>query len=90
MDPELKNELLSNREVIDEINRHLWIESEKAGRDVGFETAAEDWIKRFSTAWMQYNMPQKLQSAKESNQPSVISQVAKIIKRRRAKSYVVK
>ena len=54
-----KKKLLSDRRVIEEINRHLWIESEKAGSDIGFETAAEDWLKRFSKAWMDYHMPKK-------------------------------
>ena len=36
--------LLKNRKVVEEINRHLWIESEKAGYDIGFEKAAEDWL----------------------------------------------
>jgi hypothetical protein len=48
-------ELLKDRRVIEEINRHLWIESEKAGYDIGFEKAAEDWLKRFSGEWIKYN-----------------------------------
>lgn len=51
--------LLKDRKVVDEINRHLWIESEKAGYDIGFEKAAEDWLKKFSKAWMAYHMPKK-------------------------------
>ena len=57
---ENRKELLNNKDVVDEINRHRWLESEKAGKDIGFEIAAEDWLKRFSTAWMQYHMPEKL------------------------------
>jgi len=49
--------LLKDRQVIDEINRHLWIESEKAGYDIGFDRAAEDWLMRFSSAWMNYHLP---------------------------------
>ncbi len=54
-----KEELLRNKKVIEEINRHLWIESEKAGYDIGFEQAALDWLENFSKAWMNYHMPQK-------------------------------
>ena len=54
-----KKKLLADRRVVEEINRHLWIESEKAGRDIGFENAAEDWLKHFSKAWMDYHMPKK-------------------------------
>lgn len=50
-------ELLKDRRVVEEINRHLWIESEKAGADIGFEKATEDWLKRFSKSWMDYHMP---------------------------------
>ena len=57
---ENRKELLNNKDVVDEINRHRWLESEKAGKDIGFEIAAADWLKRFSTAWMQYHMPEKL------------------------------
>ena len=49
-------ELLKDKRVIEEINRHLWIESEKAGYDIGFEKAAEDWLKRFSGEWIKYNV----------------------------------
>lgn len=35
----------------EEILRHKWIESEKAGYDIGFERALLDWIVRFRTTW---------------------------------------
>ena len=34
-----------------EILRHKWIESEKAGYDIGFERALMDWIVKFRSAW---------------------------------------
>ena len=37
----LYQEFLAERE---EILKHKWIESEKAGRDIGFERALTDWI----------------------------------------------
>ncbi len=57
MDNKLKQKLLKNRKVVDEINRHLWVESERSGHDIGYDQAAEDWLKNFSKAWMQYHMP---------------------------------
>ena len=51
-------ELLKDKRVIEEINRHLWIESEKAGHDIGFEAAAEDWLRRFSGEWLKYHTPE--------------------------------
>ena len=46
----LYKEFLAERE---EILRHKWIESEKAGHDIGFEKALLDWIVRFRTSWRQ-------------------------------------
>ena len=54
-----KESLLSDTRVIDEINRHRWIESEMAGSDSGFEKASGDWLNRFSEAW--------LKNAKDNN-----------------------
>ena len=34
-----------------EILRHKWIESEKAGRDIGFEAALTDWIVHHRSNW---------------------------------------
>jgi hypothetical protein len=35
----------------EEILRHKWIESEKAGHDIGFERALTDWIIRHRSKW---------------------------------------
>ena len=76
-------DLLKNRDALEEIARHQWIESEKAGRDVGFETAAEDWLKRFSKAWMDYHMPAQKAKAQKSE-----ASVDAKPKSRKAKSYL--
>ena len=34
-----------------EILRHKWIESEKAGSDIGFERALMDWIVKYRSSW---------------------------------------
>jgi hypothetical protein len=61
----IKNEkLLTNKQAVEEINRHRWIESEKAGYDIGFEAASLDWLERFSAAWMDYHMPQRKSPSK--------------------------
>jgi hypothetical protein len=44
----LYKEFLAERE---EILRHKWIESEKAGKDIGFEKALLDWIVKYRSAW---------------------------------------
>lgn len=36
----------------EEILKHKWLESEKAGRDVGFEWALTDWTVRHRSNWL--------------------------------------
>ncbi|MBJ7494201.1 MAG: hypothetical protein JHC77_04150 [Opitutales bacterium] len=35
----------------DEILRYKWIESEKAGKDIGFEKALLDWTRNHRALW---------------------------------------
>jgi len=35
----------------EEILKHKWIESEKAGHDIGFERALTDWIIKHRAKW---------------------------------------
>ncbi len=44
----LYKEFLAERE---EILKHKWIESEKAGTDIGFERALLDWILKHRSSW---------------------------------------
>jgi hypothetical protein len=37
----------------EEILRHKWCESEKQGRDIGFERALLDWMMKHRTPWRQ-------------------------------------
>ena len=76
-----RKKLLENKEVIEEIKRHLWIESEKAGRDIGWDKAAEDWLNKYSEAWMKYHMPQAIEKKTRNRRTTVL-------KTRRASSYV--
>ena len=41
-------EFLAERQ---EILCHKWIESEKAGYDIGFERALLDWVLKYRSAW---------------------------------------
>ena len=56
MNNKIKNELLQDPAVIEEINKHRWYESEKRGCDVGFEYATDDWLNRYSKSWMRQNV----------------------------------
>ena len=61
----IKNsELLKDARVKKEIDRHKWLESEKAGFDIGFDRAAEDWLNRFSDVWVRQNPGKKTQATR--------------------------
>jgi hypothetical protein len=61
--PFLKDEL-----ALHEIRKHKWIESEKAGHEIGFATAAHDWITKYGQAWLVFRqerfIPSELVSTK--------------------------
>lgn len=88
--------LLKDQRVVDEINRHLWIESEKAGRDIGFEEAKADWLKRFSSAWIAYHFPEQIVKERKIDivakvyeaQSQIQESAAAQSRKRRAKSYI--
>ena len=48
MMPIASAELLKDKDVLDEINKYKWLESEKAGSDIGFERASREWIDAYS------------------------------------------
>lgn len=50
----LYKEFLAERE---EILRHKWLESEKAGKDIGFERALLDWIRKHRDGWRATRRP---------------------------------
>lgn len=40
------------RAQVEEINRHKWLESERAGHDIGFERALTDWTLKHRSRWL--------------------------------------
>ena len=50
-----------------EIHKHKWIVSEKAGREIGFATAATDWIKHYGDTWRFYRFSKLFQAKKHMN-----------------------
>jgi hypothetical protein len=44
-----KHFLVERREIL----CHKWIESEKAGYDVGFERALMDWTLKYRSGWLE-------------------------------------
>lgn len=79
-----REDLLKIPEIVEEVKRHLWIESEKAGYDIGFDRAADSWIDQFSRAWLEYHRPDLLEKgAKKKTTKSTRAP------RRSAKSYFI-
>lgn len=64
-DSVLYKEFLAERE---EILRHKWLESEKAGHDIGFEKALLDWIVRHRSSWRE-----RRKAAASARSESVVS-----------------
>ena len=62
--------LLRDPRVKEEIDRHKWLESEKVGRDIGFDNAADDWISNYSEEWVDVHMVDK-------NRPSKLVKIKK-------------
>lgn len=59
MNSALYREFVAERE---EILRHKWIESEKAGHDIGFERALLDWIVKHRANWRKARRQAQTQS----------------------------
>ena len=60
------NELLKNSSLYkefqaerEEVLKHKWIESEKAGRDIGFERALTDWLIKHRSTWRKSRQSQR-------------------------------
>ena len=53
--PFLKDEL-----AVIEIRKHKWIESQKRGEEIGFASAAMDWVNKYGEAWKQYRIENNL------------------------------
>jgi len=48
-------EMLKDKRVVEEINKHLWIESQKAGYSIGIERATDEWLRLYASGWIKYN-----------------------------------
>ncbi len=47
----------------EEINKYKWIESEKAGRDIGWERAAEEWMRNCFPKWKHHRWQELIREA---------------------------
>lgn len=70
-------ELLKDKRVMEEIHKHLWIESQKAGYSIGLERATDEWLKLYAEGWMKYHMPEKFAKMKEKEKTEVKKDIPK-------------
>ena len=59
-----REKLLQVKDVVEEINRHKWLQSEMVGYDVGFNKASDDWFAKYAAAWVAYHLPKFGKEAK--------------------------
>jgi len=52
-------DLLGDPRVRKEIERYKWVESEKAGYDIGMARANREWLTSCAEAWKKMNQPRK-------------------------------
>lgn len=48
----ISSELLKDKDVVNEINRYKWLQSEKEGKDIGYERASREWINNYSKKYL--------------------------------------
>jgi hypothetical protein len=64
-EPPLANDLLKKSALYrefqaqrEEVLKHKWVESEKAGGDIGFERALVDWLIKHRSEWRKSQQPE--------------------------------
>jgi len=87
-------ELLKNKKVIEEINRHLWIESQKAGYSIGIERATDEWLGLYAEGWVKYHLPTKYKTLQAKKKKALEKEKKagqkKVVKKKPAKKKIVK
>jgi len=76
--------LLKDKRVIEEINKHLWIESQKAGYSIGIERATDEWIRLYAEGWLKYNKPEKYNETRTKKNSAKRQAPAKRVKAKKA------
>jgi hypothetical protein len=47
----------------EEIEKYKWIESEKAGHDIGLERATREWLQKYFPQWKNYRWRRAVEDA---------------------------
>ena len=83
-------ELLKDKRVVEEINKHLWIESQKAGYSIGIERATDEWLRLYAEGWLKYNRPAEYAKRKKKKPKKPAKKAAKKSAKKPAKKTVKK
>lgn len=78
--------LLKDKRVIEEINKHLWIESQKAGYSIGIERATDEWLRLYAAGWMKYNEPGKYNRMMNKGRKKSVKRKTKKVSKKKAVS----
>ena len=81
-------ELLKDKRVVEEINKHLWIESQKAGYSIGIERATDEWLRLYAEGWLKYNKPMEYAQKKRRSKKTSAAVKKKAAVRRKRKQMV--
>ncbi len=52
----IKYSFLKDPRALAEIRKHKWIESQKCGYEIGFASAAVDWVGKFGQEWKRIHL----------------------------------
>lgn len=77
-------ELLKDKKVVEEINKHLWIESQKTGYSIGIERATDEWLRLYAEGWLRYNRPKEYAIRKNKTKKKIKKQSARPVKKKKA------
>ncbi|MCG3147889.1 MAG: hypothetical protein PCFJNLEI_01330 [Verrucomicrobiae bacterium] len=56
-----------DRSQHEEIKQYKWIESEKLGKDIGWERARQEWLAKHFPAWKQDRWQRAIREADTAN-----------------------
>ncbi len=81
-------ELLKDKRVVEEINKHLWIESQKAGYSIGIERATDEWLRLYAGGWLKYNKLTEYaqRKRKKSKKATAVEERKTIAKKKRKRT----
>jgi hypothetical protein len=60
-------ELIQNQQ--EEVAKYKWVESEKAGQDIGWERATAEWLEKHFPAWERYQKCRAIDEALHAQRP---------------------